>query len=178
MGVDSPIRISGVDSGSSPAGYNGLFLVSDVDSETQFKYTSSIVPTPAFVEPTSSNVNVEVDTVTGASPYIFNISMRSVFGMQGLHADGSKVSTGFKSMVTAQFTGVSLQKDDSAFIKYNETTGLYDDQGSLGSSSILHLDSRAVYKPEYENTHIKISNDAIVQLFLSLLLDMQSILSV
>ena len=88
--------------------------------------------------------------------------MRSVFGMQGLHADGSKV-TGFKSMVTAQFTGVSLQKDDSAFIKYNETTGLYDDQGSLGSSSILHLDSRAVYKPEYQNTHIKISNDAIVQ---------------
>ena len=54
LGVDSPIRISGVDSGSSPAGYNGLFLVSDVDSETQFKYTSSIVPTPAFVEPTSS----------------------------------------------------------------------------------------------------------------------------
>ena len=53
LGVDSPIRISGVDSGSSPAGYNGLFLVSDVDSETQFKYTSSIVPTPAFVEPTS-----------------------------------------------------------------------------------------------------------------------------
>ena len=162
LGVDSPIRISGVDSGSSPAGYNGLFLVSDVDSETQFKYTSSIVPTPAFVEPTSANVNVEVDTVTGASPYIFNISLRSVFGMQGLHADGSK-ATGFKSMVTAQFTGVSLQKDDNAFIKYNETTGLYDDQGSLGSSSILHLDSRAVYKPEYENTHIKISNDAIVQ---------------
>ena len=56
-----------------------------------------------------------------------------------------------------------MQKDDLAFVKYNETTGLYDDQGSLGNSSILHLDSRAIYKPEYENTHIKISNDAIVQ---------------
>ena len=33
--------------------------------------------------------------------------MRSVFGMQGLHADGDK-STGFKSMVVAQFTGISL----------------------------------------------------------------------
>ena len=41
--------------------------------------------------------------------------MRSVYGMQGLHADGSK-ATGFKSMVTAQFTAVSLQKDDRAFV--------------------------------------------------------------
>ena len=38
--------------------------------------------------------------------------------MQGMHADGSK-STGFKSMVVAQFTGVSLQKDDNAFIKWD-----------------------------------------------------------
>ena len=63
--------------------------------------------------------------------------MRSVFGMQGLHADGSK-ATGFKSMVTAQFTGVSLQKDDSAFIKYNETTGLYDDDSSKTTDFELH----------------------------------------
>ena len=28
LGVDSPIRISGADSGNSPAGYDGLFLVS------------------------------------------------------------------------------------------------------------------------------------------------------
>ena len=38
--------------------------------------------------------------------------------MQGMHADGSK-ATGFKSMVVAQFTGVSLQKDDNAFIKWD-----------------------------------------------------------
>ena len=62
---------------------------------------------------------VETDTVNGASPYIFNISLRSVFGMNGLHADGNK-STGFRSMVVAQFTGVSLQKDDRAFVKYNQ----------------------------------------------------------
>ena len=35
-----------------------------------------------------------------------------------MHADGAK-ATGFKSMVVAQFTGVSLQKDDNAFIKWN-----------------------------------------------------------
>ena len=30
-------------------------------------------------------------------------------------------------MVVAQFTGIGLQKDDNAFIKYNSTTGVYDD---------------------------------------------------
>ena len=163
LGVDSPIRINGVNSGNSPAGYDGLFIVSSVDNENQFKYTSSIVPSPAYFQPLSATVNVEIDTVTGASPYIFNVSMRSVFGMQGLHADGDK-ATGFKSMVVAQFTGISLQKDDLAFVKYNETTGIYDDQSSPGAdTSPLHLDSRSIYKPGYENTHIKISNEAVVQ---------------
>ena len=35
--------------------------------------------------------------------------------MNGMNADGSK-ATGFKSMVVAQFTGLSLQKDDRAFV--------------------------------------------------------------
>ena len=46
---------------------------------------------------------------------MFNLSLRSVFGMNGLHADGQK-ATGFKSMVVAQFTGIGLQKDDNAFL--------------------------------------------------------------
>jgi vacuolar-type H+-ATPase subunit B/Vma2 len=41
-------------------------------------------------------------------------------------ADGDK-ATGFKSMVVAQFTGIGLQKDDNAFVLYdNENTGVYD----------------------------------------------------
>ena len=56
-----------------------------------------------------ATLNISVDTVTSASPYIFNISLRSVFGMCGLDADGSK-SNGFKSMVVAQFTGIGLQR--------------------------------------------------------------------
>ena len=51
--------------------------------------------------------------------------MRSVYGMNGMHADGSKAS-GFKSMVVAQFTGISLQKDDRAFVKYNKTSRVYE----------------------------------------------------
>ena len=41
--------------------------------------------------------------------------------MNGMKADGAK-STGFRSMVVAQFTGISLQKDDRAFIRYDEYT--------------------------------------------------------
>ena len=41
--------------------------------------------------------------------------------MQGMHADGSK-ATGVKSMVVAQFTGVSLQKDDRASVSYTHLT--------------------------------------------------------
>ena len=37
-----------------------------------------------------------------------------------MHADGSRAD-GFRSMVVAQFTAVSLQKDDRAFVKYNES---------------------------------------------------------
>ena len=67
-------------------------------------------------------------------------------------------------MVTAQFTGVSLQKDDIAFVKFNETSESYESKEDIASGeNILHLDSRAIYKPDYENTHIKMSNDAVVQ---------------
>ena len=44
--------------------------------------------------------------------------------MQGMHADGKK-ATGFRSMVVAQFTAVSLQKDDRAFVKYDASNRSY-----------------------------------------------------
>ena len=34
-------------------------------------------------------------------------------------------ASGFRSMVVAQFTGVSLQKDDRAFVKYDKTSRGY-----------------------------------------------------
>ena len=102
------------------------------------------------------------DTVTSASPYIFNISLRSVFGMCGMEADGNK-ATGFRSMVVAQFTGIGLQKDDDAFVKYNQekpSTGNYDDRTSVDNIS---NDSRARYKPSYRNFHVKVSNNSFIQ---------------
>ena len=88
---------------------------------------------------TGATVALDTDTVTSASPYIFNTSLRSVYGMCGMHDDGSK-ATGFKSMVVAQFTGVSLQKDDNAFLKFNQTTGGFDDSSTVDN---LHSDPNA-----------------------------------
>ena len=154
--VDTPIRISGV----TASGYNGNFVCAGVTSTTEFTYTVSNAPGIALENPANANVNVVVDTVTSASPYIFNISLRSVFGMCGMLADGNRAD-GFKSMVVAQFTGIGLQKDNNAFVKYNETTGSYDDATTIPN---LSSDSRAIYKPGYKNFHIKCSNDSVLQL--------------
>ena len=56
----------------------------------------------------------DINSTRSSSPYIFNCSVRSIFGLNGLHADGSLVA-GFKSMVTANFTQVSLQTDPTCF---------------------------------------------------------------
>lgn len=158
--VDSPISVAGVNA----SGYNGNFVVSEVLSSTQIKYKVQNPPTnplPTIISGTPTMTAV-VDTVSSASPYIFNVSLRSVFGMCGLHADGDK-ATGFKSMVVAQFTGIGLQKDPNAFVKYDPTSGAYLDKTASGNENITS-DSRAKYKPSYENFHIKASNDAILQL--------------
>ena len=86
--------------------------------------------------------------------------------MNGIHLDGSKV-TGFKSGLLAQFTGNALQKDDKAFVRYNATSGQYEDYTSVDN---LHLDpSKLVYRPEYESTHVRSSNDSVMLFsFLSL----------
>jgi len=57
------------------------------------------------------------DTTASASPYIFNCSVRSDYGLCGAFIDGAKV-TGLKSMVCANFTGVSLQKDMRCWQRY------------------------------------------------------------
>lgn len=100
-------------------------------------------------------VEIEIDTVESASPYIFNISLRSTYGTCGMHADGSR-ATGFKSMVVAQYTGISLQKDDTAFLKYNGTS-------YTSNFPSLHTDINAIYNPTKRSYHVKASNRAVIQ---------------
>ena len=153
--VDTPIIIDGV----SASGYNGQYVVSAINSTSEIQYTVQNTPTTVLENPSSATLQISVDTVTSASPYIFNISLRSVYGMCGLLADGSKAS-GFKSMVLAQFTGIGLQKDDRAFVKYNSTTGSFDDSTTVDN---IHTDSRAIHRNEWKNFHINATNDAILQ---------------
>jgi hypothetical protein len=171
----TPIKIRGV----GVEDYNISAKVTQVTADDQFTY---ILPAPrvnldAAPPVSGSTVTIETDTVSGASPYIFNISLRSVWGMNGMHTDG-KNADGFRSMVVAQFTAVSLQKDDRAFVKYNKTSRKYEGINitkvtaadlSSGSSStdnetVYHLDSEAVYRPGWQSAHIKLSNDAVVQI--------------
>ena len=158
LAVDTAIQINGI----TATGYDGQYVVSDVVSQNQFKYQVSSAPTNPLPTPTGATVNLAVDTVSSASPYIFNVSLRSVYGVCGLHADGDKAD-GFKSMVIAQFTGIGLQKDDNAFVKYDPSSGIYKDSTYPGNEN-LHSDSLAVFKPSYENYHIKCSNNAFLQI--------------
>ena len=152
--VGTPVLISGV-TGTDAQRFNGSYYISEIPTTTTFRYVIKDPSTGApSGNPTATNatVEVEVDNVDSSSPYIFNISLRSTWGMQGMHADGSK-STGFKSMVVAQFTGVSLQKDDNAFIKW-------DGSAYIGGS---HTDGDSIYKASYRNFHVKASNDSVIQ---------------
>ena len=176
----TPIKIDGVGTFGSPSGdYNISATVTAVQSNTQFTYS---IPAPDPLMPATvtltgnETVTVETDTVKGASPYIFNVSLRSVWGMNGMHADGNK-ATGFRSMVVAQFTAISLQKDDRSFVKYNKSGRDYDgisivtqrgaelssNSSSTNPETVYHLDSEAVYRTGWETTHIKVSNNSVVQ---------------
>ena len=157
LDVDTPFRIQGVPSSE----YNGQFVVSDKLSATELEYQVQNPPENPLPAVAGSSLVLQSDTVTSASPYIFNISLRSVFGMCGLVADGSK-ATGFKSMVVAQFTGIGLQKDDSAFVVYDPTSGTYQDSTVPGNENLSN-NSRAVFKPDYRNFHLKVINDSYIQ---------------
>ena len=154
LSVDTPIQITGI----SEPGYDGQYAVYEVIDDKSFKYLVSSVPSNINPSSGDATVSITVDTVSSASPYIFNCSLRSVFGMCGLHADG-KNATGFQSMVVAQFTGIGLQKDDNAFVRYNKEQGIY-----IESELNAHTNSLSRFNPEYENYHIKASNNAFLQL--------------
>ena len=177
----TPIKIKGVSGSGVTYPYNISTTVQNVISPTVFTYLLPSLASYPNINPSPSasgaTITVETDTVSGASPYIFNISLRSVWGMNGLHADGAKAA-GFRSVVLAQFTAVSLQKDDRAFVKYDKTsrtyqgvnyTTVYGSQLTEGSTQtdsnkVYHLDPEAIYRSGWETSHVKISNDSFAQI--------------
>jgi len=171
----TPIKIKGV----SVEDYNIATTVQNVTDARTFTFLLPFVRNNLTASPSASGstVTIETDTVQGASPYIFNISLRSVFGMNGMHADGAK-ATGFRSMVVAQFTAVGLQKDDRAFVKYNESSRVYEGisvskvtgaalasgSSSTDATKVYHSDPDAQHRIARECSHIKGSNDSFLQI--------------
>jgi len=161
LDTDSAIIVDGV---SDPL-YNGSYIVQSVEVQdangatTQFTYEVPVTPTNGLPPVSGSTVTLDIDTITGSEPFIESVTLRSVYGMCGAHADGSKVE-GFKSMSFNEFTGIGLQKDDNAFVKFNSSSGTFDDSTSVDN---IHADANAKYKPEYYNYHIKASNRAFCQ---------------
>ena len=112
------------------------------------------------------------DTTQGSSCYVFNCSLRSDYGLCGMFLDGREV-TGFKSMVTAQFTNVSLQRDISAFQLYS--SGVWSTATSYSeyiSSNINDVRSRisgsynretGCYETDYRHFAFKVIGNAVIQ---------------
>lgn len=112
-----------------------------------------------IVGPQPENPTIATDTVSGASPYIYNISSRSVLGLCGVFCDGSKVE-GFKSVVIAQFTGVSLQTDLSCWEQY--VGGVWTQVATYGN--LIGTDPDDIrMKPERRSFHIRAVNDSVIQ---------------
>jgi len=109
---------------------------------------------------------VDVDGIVGSSPYVFNCSIRSVYGLCGIYADGA-VTTGFKSIVVAQFTGVSLQKDMRCWQFYNETgaTPVWTDFTAADPYDSLIAVNPDDFRmnPEQVSSHIRTRNGAVIQ---------------
>ena len=148
LSIQDSFRVTGV---GGSALYEGSYKVAGITSTRQFTYTLPADPNQDNITiQNTEKVVIEADNVTGASPYIFNISLRSAFGMCGMHADGSK-ATGFKSMVVAQFTGIGLQKDPNAFLIYDKSSGEYKNNATapndVEGGKPLYINQNAVYSP-------------------------------
>ena len=112
-----------------------------------------------IVGPIDSTPDEDWDTTASASPYIFNCSVRSEYGLGGIHADGAKVN-GLKSMVTANYTGVSLQKDMSCWELYSGSSWVpMPDYATYISSS----PDNVRMKPTRRSFHIRAINNAFIQ---------------
>ena len=134
------------------AAFSGVAGINDayaIPRQSEYRITGPQPETP--VEP--------VDTTAGASPYVYNISVRSEYGLCGMWANGD-VATGFRSMVVAQYTGVSLQRDLDNWQKYSgDTWGTFSNYDDL----IATNPNNVRFDPERRSYHVRTSNNAIIQ---------------
>ena len=137
-------------------------VVSAIGTGIASGQTVSVDTTPALGQ--NAQTLAEVDSVESASPYVFNCSIRSTWGICGIWANGLK-ATGFKSMVIAQYTGVSLQKDDRAFIRYDEYSNTWNQASLVDAFATVpyHAKGDSYWKDDWRNFHVRATEDAFIQ---------------
>ena len=79
--------------------------------------TTIVANTPAIPD-------FDVDSVDNASPYIYNCSVRSDWGMCAADVNGEKVK-GFKSALFCNFTSVALQNDAEVYEIYDSLSSTW-----------------------------------------------------
>lgn len=132
--------VGGDSRSNAPVSYPGATRIRDTDG--------AILPLP------------DINSTRSSSPYVFNCSVRSIFGLNGLWADGSRVA-GFRSMVTANFTQVSLQTDPNCFAP----TTYYQDPPTNKESGVgkqYKTCTTDLFK--YRSFGMRGSNDATIQI--------------
>jgi hypothetical protein len=103
------------------------------------------------------------DTTRGASPYIFNWSVRSDYGMGGAFWDGSKIQ-GLKSMVCANFTGTNQQKDMRCWQVYESGNWVTLANTTEGYQAYINATPDNVRRnPARQTRHISAVKDAYIQ---------------
>jgi hypothetical protein len=103
------------------------------------------------------------DTTRGASPYIFNVSVRSDYGMGGAFWDGAKLS-GLRSMVCANFTGTNQQKDMRCWQVYQGGNWVNLANTTEGYQAYIDADPDNLRRdPARQTRHISAINNAYIQ---------------
>lgn len=103
------------------------------------------------------------DTTAGASPYIFNWSTRSEYGMGGAFWDGAKIA-GLKSMVCANFTGTQQQKDMRCWQVYSNGEWVTLANTTEGYQQYIDAAPDDVRRnPARHSRHISAINNAYIQ---------------
>jgi hypothetical protein len=133
--------------------------ISSTFTKTRTSEVQIVGPAPAPGTQTQTT-----DSVSSASPYIFNCSIRSLFGMGGIFANGANAE-GFKSMVTAQYTAISMQKDMRCWQRYSGGNWSAISTTAAGSYGdyIDESPDNVRMDPAKRSFHVRCVNRAIIQ---------------
>ena len=91
----------------------GDTIFSGVIKNTETSSGETVIVSQATEIPSTS-----LSEVSNSSPYVYNVCIRSNYGLGGLVVDGNSV-TGFKSALACNFTSVSLQNDPDTYEIYS-----------------------------------------------------------